>query len=605
MSPESKTEIHGPKALRLWRGLAVTFALFVIATNIAYISYGFGDPASTLGGGLTLVPGGEAGVARASAVEPGSPLARAGVTDGSRIRLDHPFDSFRLVWPGEQVGITLLDAAPPRHVLITVVPNSPGERLRLSRLYLIDGFSALVASTIGLILVLRSGGAWPLIVLGLAFAAFDYTPYSPLQNDPRTIAAWSVLQVVAKLVTPLLFLDFALRFYRENVRPPARWVRPLFAVAVLAAGIAGIAEYCSDVSGPFLVQAQAEFSYLTESIIFLSAIAAFVMGWRESTPALRRRYTVMLAALACFILAALTLIATRLVTDLPDMGHVPFAALMVFEILATAAPVLFAYAVLRHKVVDIGFAVNRALVYGVVSTILLVGFGIVEWASEHFLPIKNLEANALIDGGIALAIFLTFHRLRDVAGHVIEGLFFRQWRENEALLRRFVKEAAFIGSKAALGKAMVAEWTRFSGGASAALYLAGAGRDVVAFQGALAGAQIDGDDPLIVALRAHGEPVELSETGSLLPACLALPMRHRGELTGVMLMAGKPSGDPYRPDEQELLGWAAQQLGLDLQALETEKLQEDVSRLKQDCASLTAQLDLVRELGLKAAAKPG
>ena len=277
----------------------------------------------------------------------------------------------------------------------------------------------------------------------------------------------------------------------------------------------------------------------------------------------------------------------------------PFAAQVAFEILATAAPLLLAYAVLRHKVVDIGFAVNRALVYGVVSSILLVAFGIVEWASEHFLPIKNLETNALIDGGIALAIFLAFHRLRDLSGHVIEGLFFRGWRENEALLRRFVKEAAFIGSKAALGKAMVAEWRRFSGGASCALFLASEGRDFALFQGAKLEAHIDGDDPLILALRAHGEAVELSDTRSLLPAALALPMRHRGELTGLMLMAGKPSGDPYRPDEQELLGWAAQQVGLDLQALETERLQDDVSRLRQDCARLTAQLDLVRALGLK------
>ena len=592
-------DILQPRIPRLWRGLAIAFALFVIASNIAYISYGFGDTAGTLGGRLTLVSGKEFGSATASAVEPGSPLARAGVTEGSHVRLDHPFDTFRTVWPGEQVGVTLLDAAPPRHVEITVAANAPDEGLRLARLYLIDGLSALVASMVGLILVLRSGGAWSLIVLGLGFAAFDFTTYSPLQNDPRTIAAWSVLHIAAKLATPLLFLDFALRFYRENVAPLARWVRPLFAAAVLVAGIAGIAEYCSDVSGPLLVPAQAEFSYLAESIIFLSAIAAFVMGWRESTPSLRRRYTVMLVALACFILAALTLIVVRLVTGIFDLSQLPFAVQMVFEILATAAPLLFAYAVLRHKVVDIGFAVNRALVYGVVSSILLVAFGVVEWASEHFLPIKNLEANALIDGGIALAIFLTFHRLRDLSGHVIEGLFFRQWRENEALLRRFVKEAAFIGSKAALGKAMVGEWTRFSGGAASALYLSSEGRAFALFQGAKLVAHIDGDDPLILALRAHGEPVELSDTRSLLPACLALPMRHRGELSGLMLMAGKPSGDPYRPDEQELLGWAAQQVGLDLQALETEQLQDDVSRLKQDCARLAAQLDLVRALGLK------
>ena len=601
-------EIHQPKARPLWRGFAIAFALFVIASNILYIAYAFGDLAGTLGGRLTPVPAAEPGVVRANAVAPQSPLARAGVTDGNRVRLDHVFDIVRLSWPGEQIGLTLLDAAPPRHVEITVAPYSPDERLRLSRLYQIDGLSALLAAIVGLIILLRSGGRWSLIVLGLAFAGFDYTNYSPLQNDPSTFPLWEALRLANRCVTPLLFLDFALRFYQENVTPLARWMRPVFAVYVLLSAVAGIIAYFADVRGTFLAPTEAAFTSLTTGVIFVSAIAAFVLGWRRSTPALQRRYAVMLVALACFILAALTRIVVGLVTGtgIDDLSHVPIAAVVAFEILATAAPLLFAYAVLRHKVVDIGFAVNRALVYGVVSGILLVTFGIVEWASEHFLPIKNLEANALIDGGIALAIFLTFHRLRDLAEQVIEGLFFRQWRENEALLRRFVKEAAFIGTKVGLGKAMVGEWTRFSGGAPCALYLAGADRDFVLCQGTLAGADIDGDDPLILALRAHGEAVELSDTRSLLPAALALPLRHRGELSGVMLMAAKPSGDPYRPDEQELLGWAAQQVGLDLQALEAEQLQDDVSRLEQDCARLTAQLELVRELGLKTpnAAKP-
>jgi hypothetical protein len=151
-------EIHKPKTLRLWRGVAIAFALFVIASNILYIGYAFGDLAGTLGGRLALVPGADSGVARASVVAPQSPLARAGVTDGSLVRLDHAFDSFRYVWPGEHVGLTLLDASPPRHVEIPVAPYSPDERLRLSRFYQVDSLSALVASTVGVIILLRSGG---------------------------------------------------------------------------------------------------------------------------------------------------------------------------------------------------------------------------------------------------------------------------------------------------------------------------------------------------------------------------------------------------------------------------------------------------------------
>lgn len=286
-------EFHKPKVLRLWRGVAIAFALCVIATNIVYISYAFGDLPGTLGGRLTLVPAEERGVARASTVMPQSPLARAGVTDGSRVRLDRPFDALRLVWPGEQVGVTLLDAAPPRHVEIIVAPYSSDEHLRLSRLFQIDGLSALLAAMVGLIILLRSGGAWSLIVLGLAFAAFDYTPYSPLQNDPRTFPLWEAFHLAVRFVTPLLFLDFALRFYQENVAPLARWVRPLFAVYVLLGATAGIITYFTNVSGTFLVPAQPAFMSLTPGIIFVSAIAAFVMGWRRSTPALQRRYAVI------------------------------------------------------------------------------------------------------------------------------------------------------------------------------------------------------------------------------------------------------------------------------------------------------------------------
>ena len=231
-------EIHKPKVLRLWRGFAIAFALCVIASNIVYISYAFGDLPGTLGGRLTLVPAEERGVARVGAVTPQSPLARAGVTDGSRVRLDRPFDAHRLVWPGEQVGLTLLDAAPPRHVEITVAPYSSDDHLRLSRLWQIDGLSALLAAIVGLIILLRSGGAWSLIVLGLAFAAFDYTPDNPLQQDPRTLPLWEAFRVAVGFVAmPLLFLDFALRFYQENVTPLARWVRPLIIIVSIGLSI--------------------------------------------------------------------------------------------------------------------------------------------------------------------------------------------------------------------------------------------------------------------------------------------------------------------------------------------------------------------------------
>ena len=163
-------EFHKPEALRLSRGIAVAFALFVIAANILYIATAFDGLTrrGTLGGQLTPVSADKPGIQKASVVEPGSPLARAGVTQNSRVRLDHAYDARRYIWAGEQIGVTLVDARPPRHVEMTAALLPPGERLHVSRLIQIDGLSALLASTVGLIILLRAGGTFSLIVLGLA-----------------------------------------------------------------------------------------------------------------------------------------------------------------------------------------------------------------------------------------------------------------------------------------------------------------------------------------------------------------------------------------------------------------------------------------------------
>jgi len=58
-----------------------------------------------------------------------------------------------------------------------------------------------------------------------------------------------------------------------------------------------------------------------------------------------------------------------------------------------------------------------------------------------------------------------------------------------------------------------------------------------------------------------------------LDAELALPMSHRGDLDGFVLLRSKRNHEGYRPDEIEVLGFAAHQVGLDLHALENEALQ--------------------------------
>ncbi len=96
----------------------------------------------------------------------------------------------------------------------------------------------------------------------------------------------------------------------------------------------------------------------------------------------------------------------------------------------------------------------------------------------------------------------------------------------------------------------------------------------------------DADDLVLALMRAERRPVKTAEMRSALPGVLALPMLDQGRLAGFVLLAGKPDGTDYRPDEVEVLGWAAHQIGLDLQAMRAGELEAEVARLNDAVAGL-------------------
>jgi hypothetical protein len=111
-------------------------------------------------------------------------------------------------------------------------------------------------------------------------------------------------------------------------------------------------------------------------------------------------------------------------------------------------------------------------------------------------------------------------------------------------------------------------------------------------------------------MRAERRPVELAAARGGLPGALALPMLDPGALSGFVLVGVKPDGADYRPDEVELLGWGANQVGLDLQALHARDLEaqvislnEKVAWLTEDRARLTALL--AGAAGLQSASSAG
>ncbi len=606
-----------------WIVFGLVVALFCVIQDVAAIwrnvshNQGSGiiaptadmrNPGGFADAGAALVPAADKGSGQnvVTGLLPGSPLYLAGARDGDLVRFDRGYDAARAIGAGERLGLTITHQGQARHVTVTAVQtpwsdNQVSEDLGENLLDLILLSSVLT----GVFILLRSHGQLSFVLLGIAFMCFGNRGTNPEFITGSTLYPLvSPLCVVTLRVMPALFLAFAVRFYEETTGRRHAWMRwgaGLFGAVTVIVGC--LYSYATQAIVNLPVIKTGVSIYVVLYFLNLAFIAAiFGLGLRQADQPTRRRYVLMLVAVFMVMLAR----GVSWLGVLFETANFHAYFLLEFDdptevataILAFVGPLLFAYAVLRNKVLDLGFAVNRTLVYGVLSSVILLVFGLVEWGAEKLLPVSFFAGHSetikmAVEAGTALTVFLVFHRVRDIVEKLIESVFFRAWHHNEAQLRRFVAQASFFTQGAPLMTAFVAELKRFSGGADCAVYQQEDGGGLARIAGSLKGApkHIDGNDPVMVEARAERRRIDLDGAG--LPGVLALPMVHRAEVFGIVLIGHKPGGDDYRPDEKDLLAWAAHQIGLDLHALQVEALQARVSNLTGEVRALRSVVKVV------------
>jgi len=582
---------RGGRRGRLWQVLALLLALYVIEQDVeaALWQARLVPGAGQLGAAAVNTPEFGDGVLTVSAVEAQGPAERAGVLKGDRIRFTPTFDYLRHLRGGERVRVRLDRDGARRDLVLTAAPRPMARRLADVDLF---GVAYILSDTIpaliGAFILWRSRGQATVLLLGTALVTFGLAHFTPQMLVGRLgFLPFYLLGLVNFSSISVLFTAFSMRFAEQAVGrlSPAHW-RALGGYGLLCAAATASLGYCLlTVSRLPLVGNAALESSLVNGAGFLVSIGYMAFGWRRAQREAQRRHALMLLATSLVGLAQLTII---LIVGLGGSisGREPLT--LVVELVAgVVAPLLFAYAILRHRVFDLGFAINRTLIYALVSAILLVTFALLEWAIAHFVRIEGREKNALLDAGLALLVSLTFHRVFAVVEHVVETLFYRRWRAEAAALRRFVAEAEFMLKPDALMAASLRALARFTEGAAAAIYLPGAAGDYVRVTGCpgIAPDRLDPDLPALVTLRATHAALDLDHSGSPRSegwtAALALPMINRTQLTGLVLVAPKPAGYAYRPDEIDALALAVTQVGLNLHSLKLEALERRVVELER------------------------
>lgn len=575
-------------ARMLWKWLGISLntllLLFAIASDVMEAVSIFIEPAAVGDAGAQfhrVIIDGKREVT-IKGLKSDSPLAARGFHDGDVVRFDHPWDDMRMLRAGEVVGLTQTRAGQPRRFEITVPEvkqTTLGDRIALN-LNLLANLPLLLVS---LFMLWRSRGDRGIIALGMAFACNGgASPY----RWPLTAMAFPVWDLVLRAgfaLIPWFLLRFVMNYYSNTTRQVSTRERRIYSGLVT---LQVILFFLSSVGA--LQQEQAPvFDLLELAHNILQAVGFIISFWylrialKKSDAKDRQRYALLMIALVGTFLPDIVFIVTTYIIN-PFRFNELSSLSIVSWISQVAGSLLFAYAIFRHKVLDIGFAINRTLIYAAVSAILLAAFGLIEWAVEHVIHLDGREQSAYVDAAIAVGVFLTFHRVRDFVEHHVEALLFRDWHLNEKRLAEFVAEARFVTKQQALYVVFAREIERFCNDAECAVYALGAGGNFVLKQTTAVEAQpvIDADDAIIVKLRARHCPLELDSVEVSNSAALALPMIHRNDLQGFVLVAKKPSLDVYRPDEIQVLARAVQQIGLDIHALSMEALEGEATQLR-------------------------
>jgi GAF domain-containing protein len=436
----------------------------------------------------------------------------------------------------------------------------------------------------------RAAGLLGVILLSLATQVLLFlgqaTKITPgVEVDVSTLAASTVAALALIVVRSASIAFFWPLFSLEISGGPAsrEQLRFVQGLAALFALMPMAAIWAGQIQGKPTLSA----AIWTTTIVGNQALGYWILlaNYRRSDAVGRNRIKFAFVAFVLFLVSSVATVLTQ-VGDQPVFAPLTPA----FSLTATA---LLAYAALRRDLFDFGFVLNRTLVYAAVSFILLAGFGLAEWSVENLLPEAWEESGPLISAGIALALFFSFHHLRDWVEHHVERLFFGTWHRNEAELRRFIAAAGHFDQGTALRRAFADELSRFAQGAQAALYLRGPEGSYALQAGNLdeAPAILAADERAFALMRAERRPMNIAQARSALPGVLALPMLDQGTLAGFALLTGKPDRSAYRPDEVAVLGWAAEQVGFALQAQHVRELEATIAGLNAQVATLSVDRD--------------
>ena len=296
-------------------------------------------------------------------------------------------------------------------------------------------------------------------------------------------------------------------------------------------------------------------------LLFVAAIFALTYAHAASPDRARLRW-VMVGMLVGYS----GVLAFQLSSYIPGFAFAaiwPIAVVNLLQALQIAVPITVAYAIVRHRVFDVRFVLGRAVVYGLLTTLVVALVAAIDFVAGKVLASTRLAA--IGEAGAAIVIGLSLNPLHKRLERFIDTVLFRSRRRAEQRLRRVAAGLPHARSADAITHAIVSEPVEAFALTSAAVFRRDpSGRFV---RGEAVGWEtdhlrsIDADASVTLQLRAGPRSIAVDDAswpngalpeGTYRPA-VALPVEIRSVFEAIVLYGPHASGEDLDPEEIAIL----------------------------------------------------
>ena len=296
---------------------------------------------------------------------------------------------------------------------------------------------------------------------------------------------------------------------------------------------------------------------------------------REARRKIRVLVVGSLAGLGPIVLAAV----------LSDLGvwHAPGWVGSLLYLMVLLFPVSFAYAVVKHRVLELPVLLKRSARYVLVKrgfVVLLVLLG--AWASAFFAlafsHVFRVEPPVATTAGVGFGFLLAGVSAPGVrwTTRLIDRSFFRDAYDARLVLQELAEQIRLATSREELASLLRQQLDRALHPSSTIVYLdSPEGRlrtDDPAVPDGLR--DVPGDAPALVELARRGRPrqldpetaeADLAMLAPLRPECVVPIVGREGRLLGLAVLGPRLSEEPYSTDDERLLASVANQAGVTLE----------------------------------------